>query len=314
VESAVELEFLRWLSERLPADARAPLGLRDDAAILELAGGGRVVTTVDMLTEGVDFLLALDPPARIGRKALAVNLSDLAAMAARPVAALVAMTLPRDGALELAKGLFEGLIPLAEEFGVALAGGDTNTWDGPLAISVTLFGEVTEHGPLLRSAAKPGDALVVTGMLGGSRLGHQFDFTPRVQEALWLVEHAPLHAGIDLSDGLSLDLWRMCQASGVGAIVNTLQVPVSADAATWAAQLGDGSTALEHALGDGEDFELLLAMPRDAAERLVMERPLACGLSIIGEIVGGNAASGGDLWQRDAEGRKSPLVPRGYEH
>lgn len=310
----MELDFLRWLSERLPADVRAPLGLRDDAAILELAGGGRVVTTVDMLTEGVDFRLGIDEPERIGRKALAVNLSDLAAMAARPVAALVALTLPREGAMALAKRLYEGLIPLAQEFGVALAGGDTNTWDGPLVISVTLLGEVTDRGPLLRSGAKAGDAIVVTGRLGGSRLGHQFDFTPRVREALWLAEHARLHAGIDLSDGLSLDLWRLCQASGVGAIVDTSQVPVSDAAEAWAAQLGDGSTALEHALADGEDFELLLAISRESAEQLVKEQPLGCGLSMIGEFVSGAGTGSGDLWQRDAAGRQSPLVPRGYEH
>ncbi len=309
----MELEFLRWLGERLPADVRAPLGLRDDAAILELSGQ-RVVTTVDMLTEGVDFLLSQDDPERIGRKALAVNLSDLAAMAARPLAALVALTLPREGALSLAKRLYEGLAPLAEEFGVALAGGDTNTWDGPLAISVTLFGEVTERGPLLRSGARPGDVLLVTGQLGGSRLGHQFDFTPRVREALWLAEHAELHAGIDLSDGLSLDLWRVCQASGVGAMVDTSRIPVADDAARWAAQLADGSTALEHALADGEDFELLLAMPREAAAELVKEQPLACGLSIIGECVAGEGAGKSRLWRREADGSRSPLVPRGYEH
>lgn len=313
VGRAVELEFLRWLGERLPADGRAPLGLRDDAAILELSGP-RVVTTVDMLTEGVDFLLSQDDPERVGRKALAVNLSDLAAMAARPVAALVAMTLPRDGALKLAQRLFEGLIPLAEEFGVALAGGDTNTWDGPLAISVTLFGEVSERGPLLRSGARPGDVLLVTGKLGGSRLGHQFDFTPRVREALWLAEHAELHAGIDLSDGLSLDLWRLCQASGVGAILDVANVPVSEDAARWAVRLADGSTALDHALSDGEDFELLLAMPREAAERLVKEQPLACRLTIIGECVTGECAGKAGLWRREADGSLTPLVPRGYEH
>lgn len=309
----MELEFLRWLREQLPADARAPLGLRDDAAVLEVSGP-QVVTTVDMLTEGVDFLLASDSPERIGRKSLAVNLSDLAAMAARPVAALVALTLPRTGALELAQGLFSGILPLAKEFNVALAGGDTNTWDGPLAICVTLFGEVTERGPLLRSGAKPGDALVVTGKLGGSRLAHQFDFTPRVREALWLAENVDLHAGIDLSDGLALDLWRMCQASGVGAILDAEALPVAEDAKAWAAQADDGSTALEHAFADGEDFELLLAMPRQAAEQLVREQPLACGLAIIGEIVDEDEAAGGGMWLRDASGRKSPLVPRGYEH
>ncbi len=305
----MELEFLRWLGERLPADSRAPLGLRDDAAVLELTAGGRLVTTVDMLTDGVDFVLGVDEPERIGRKMLAVNLSDLAAMAARPLAALVALALPRNGALVLAKRLYEGLIPLTAEFGVALVGGDTNTWDGPLVVCVTLFGEVAKGGPLLRAGAKPGDAIVVTGTLGGSRLRHQFDFVPRVREALWLSEHAMPNAGMDVSDGLALDLWRLSQASGVGAILDVARVPVSEDAANWAEQLADGSTPLEHALGDGEDFELLLAMSPEMANRLCREQPFDCGLTIVGEFT-----SDGRLWQREANGQISPLVPRGFEH
>jgi thiamine-monophosphate kinase len=316
----MEHEFLRWLHERIPADARAPLRLTDDAAVLRLAGGERVVATVDLLTDGVDFDLRSDAPERIGRKALAVNLSDLAAMAARPLAGLISLALPRTGGLDLATRLYEGLIPLAEKYHLAIAGGDTNCWDGPLAISVTALGEVTEHGPLLRSGARPGDAILVTGRFGGSRLGHQFDFDPRVEEAVWLAAHATLHAGMDVSDGLSLDLWRMCQASGVGAVVETAAVPIAPDAQRWADQQGDGSTALEHALGDGEDFELILAVPAETATQLLAQQPLACGLARIGEFVAADPAREASdttqpgLWQVDAIGRRSPLVPRGFEH
>jgi thiamine-monophosphate kinase len=316
----MEHEFLRWLHERIPADARAPLRLTDDAAVLRLAGGERVVATVDLLTDGVDFDLRSDAPERIGRKALAVNLSDLAAMAARPLAGLISLALPRTGGLDLATRLYEGLIPLAEKYHLAIAGGDTNCWDGPLAISVTALGEVTEHGPLLRSGARPGDAILVTGRFGGSRLGHQFDFDPRVEEAVWLAAHATLHAGMDVSDGLSLDLWRMCQASGVGAVVETAAVPIAPDAQRWADQQGDGSTALEHALGDGEDFELILAVPAETAAQLLAQQPLACGLARIGEFVAADPAREASdttqpgLWQVDAIGRRSPLVPRGFEH
>lgn len=305
----MELEFIRWLRTRLPASPRAPLGLSDDAALLQWAGDARCVVTVDMLTDGVDFDLRTDPPERIGRKALAVNLSDLAAMAARPLAGVIALALPRAGGSELAKAIYEGLLPLAVRHHLAIIGGDTNTWDGPLAISVTLLGEVTEAGPLVRSGVKPGDAILVTGRFGGSRLGHQFDFEPRVEESLWLAANATLHAGIDVSDGLSLDLWRLCEASGCGAVVELAQLPVADAAQVWADKLSDGSTALEHALADGEDFELVLAVPPETAAGLIERQPLACGLTHIGQFV---AERG--LWQRDASGVQSPLVPRGFEH
>ncbi len=164
----MEREFIRWLGERLPRSLRGPLSLADDAALVELAAGQRVVATVDMLTEGVDFVWRQDSPERVGRKALAVNLSDLAAMAAKPLAGVVALALPREEGLELAQRLYEGLIPLAERYDLTIAGGDTNTWNGPLVISITLLGTVGESGPLLRSGAQPGDAIVVTGSFGGS--------------------------------------------------------------------------------------------------------------------------------------------------
>jgi thiamine-monophosphate kinase len=305
----MELELIRWLRERLPVRADLPLGLGDDAALVRLAAGERCVVTVDMLTDGVDFVLAEVGPQRAGRKALAVNLSDMAAMAARPLAAFVALALPRAGALALAKTFYEGLIPLAERYGVAIAGGDTNTWDGPLVASVTLVGEASPKGPLLRSGAKPGDWIVVTGSFGGSRLGHHLDFEPRVDEALWLAEHYPLDAGIDVSDGLALDLWRLAEASGCGAVVETARIPVSPAAGQWAAQLADGSTALAHALADGEDFELILAVPAEAAEELLRRQPLGCPLACIGRLVAENG-----LWQVDASGARRALEPRGYVH
>jgi thiamine-monophosphate kinase len=238
-----------------------------------------------------------------------VNLSDLAAMAARPVAAVVALALPRRGGFELAKELYEGLIPLAEKYGVAIAGGDTNTWDGPLVISVTAIGEVTERGPLRRSGAKAGDALIVTGKFGGSILAHHFDFEPRVSEALTLSENYPLHAGIDVSDGLSLDLWRLATESGCGAVVDLDKIPIAEAAVALSKSRDDAVTPLEHALSDGEDFELILAVPPDAAERLLAEQPVACGCTRIGEFV---AEPG--LWRLDAAGARLPLVPRGFEH
>ncbi len=230
-------------------------------------------------------------------------------MAARPRAAVVGLVLPRQGGAELAKQLYAGMLPLAERYDIALAGGDINSWDGPLVISLTAIGEETARGPLRRSGAQPGDAVVVTGAFGGSRLGKHLDFEPRVNEALQLAERFALHAGIDVSDGLSLDLSRLCEASGCGAILDIALVPVDLAAAEWARQLADGSAPLDHALADGEDFELIVTMPSDEAARLTAEQPLDITVTVIGEIV---AERG--LWQRDAEGIVAPLAPRGFQH
>src|SRR3954453_22981537 len=153
----MELEFIRWLREHVPEDPRATLGLRDDAAVLSL--GSEAIVTTDLLTDGVDFRLEVDDPKRIGRQALGANLSDLAAMAATPVAAFVSLALPssersRFMPLDLAIRLYEGLLPLAREFNVAIAGGDTNTFDGALVISVTAIGTPLPNGPLTRGGAR----------------------------------------------------------------------------------------------------------------------------------------------------------------
>jgi thiamine-monophosphate kinase len=305
----MESDLIRWLRDRLPEHPKLVLGLGDDAAIVRLSHDPLCVLTTDMLMDGVDFRLAEVEPERVGRKALAVNLSDLAAMGAHPVAALVALALPRDGGLRLAQRLYEGLIPLAEQFDVALAGGDTNSWNGPLVISITLLGETTAEGPLLRSGARPGDAIVVTGRFGGSILSRHFDFVPRVQEAIQLRRRYPVHAGIDVSDGLSLDLSRMAEESGCGAVLDLDQIPLSADAGQWASRCQDGSTALDHALGDGEDFELILAVPPESADAMLRDQPLDCPLTKIGSFVADRG-----LWQRAADGTLKPLPPRGYQH
>jgi thiamine-monophosphate kinase len=210
----MELEFIRRLRERLPTrQADLLVGPGDDAAVLAWRQAADCVVTTDMLTDGVDFRLAEAEPRQIGRKALAVNLSDLAAMAAVPVAVVVSLALPRTAGLEFAWELYEGLLPLAAEFDTLVAGGDTNAWDGGLVINVTAIGRTTERGPLLRSGARPGDAIVVTGDFGGSILGKHFDFTPRVREALHLRANYDVHAAMDVSDGLSLDLSRLCEES-----------------------------------------------------------------------------------------------------
>lgn len=305
----MELELIDHLRKRLPAHPRLKLGIGDDAAVLDLAHRDDVVVTVDMLMEGVDFRFPDADPRAVGYKSLAVNLSDLAAMAARPLAAVVAVALPRRGGMDLAVQLYEGLLPLAERFDTALAGGDTNSWDGPLVISITALGEVGPRGPLCRSGARPGDWIMTTGAFGGSILGRHLTFEPRVCEAQLLHEQFTLHAGIDASDGLSLDLWRMCEASGCGAALDLAAVPVSDDARRLAQQLADGSTPLDHALADGEDFELILAVPPEAGAELLARQPLGVPLTKIGAFI-----SERGLWRRDAAGSLAPLPPQGYQH
>lgn len=301
----MEAEFHQWLREHVPADANLPLGLRDDAAFWTQNASHGLVITTDLLSDGVDFRLAEVDPRRVGRKALAVNLSDLAAMAAEPLAAVVSIALPRrpdsQAALRLAISLYEGLLPLAKEFNVAIAGGDTNAHDGPLVICVTAWGQLTSRGPLTRSAGRPGDKLLVTGSLGGSLAGHHFDFTPRVREALLLHERYNLHAGMDISDGLALDLSRLAEASGCGAVLHADQIPISDAAAKL-------TNPLQHALGDGEDFELLLAAPADVADAIVRDQPLDCRVTCIGALI---AERG--LWQSD-NGNRTPLEPKGWQH
>src|SRR5437868_4064648 len=173
-----------------------------------------------MLMEGVDFTIPPATPQQIGWKSLAVNLSDIAAMAGQPVACVVSVSLPRQNGFALGQDLMEGIVQCADQFGVAIAGGDTNTWDGPLVISITVLGEPTSKGPVLRSGAGPGDWIMATGSFGGSIAGKHLNFTPRVNEALVLHETAALHAMIDVSDGLAADLWHILDESCVGAILD----------------------------------------------------------------------------------------------
>ena len=311
----MELDFIEQLRRGVPTNDLVRLGIGDDAAILDTRQTDTVLT-VDLLTEGVDFLLDEVEPQLIGRKALAVNLSDLAAMAAVPTAVLVAVALPMHRAETLAPLLLEGMTPLLQKYNVALIGGDTNTWDGGLVISVTAIGRVSERGPLKRSGAKPGDHILVTGTLGGSILRHQFLFEPRVNEALHLNTHYRINAAIDVSDGLSLDLSRLAAESKVGAIIDTHHVPISDDAkelATHHSQLATRNSPLEHALYDGEDFELILAVPPDEAKRLLATQPLMPQLDVQLTDIGEFVAEPGQ-WLRDQNGVAKKYIPYGFVH
>jgi thiamine-monophosphate kinase len=298
-----EFAFIDWIRKQTAADPRVLVGPGDDTAVLKVRTDVPWLATTDMLLEGSCFLLEAGGRA-IGRKAMAVNLSDIAAMAGKPTAALVSVGLPRQGGRKLAEDLFLGLRETAAAFDTAIVGGDTNSWNGPLAISVTLLGEATAKGPVLRSGAKPGDWLLLTGSVGGSILGKHLNFTPRVREALRLHELVDLHAMIDISDGLAADLHHLCDESGCGAELDAAAIPVSDDAR----RMNDAQSPLDHAVSDGEDFELLFAVSPEAGRILLESQPLP-GLAVthIGRFI-----DQGVWLLRD--GQRETLPPRGYVH
>jgi thiamine-monophosphate kinase len=300
-----EFDYISWLRARTPADPRVRVGPGDDAAVLVPPAGGLLVTT-DLLTDGTDFHLSEVGPRRVGRKAMAVNLSDIAAMGGIPTAAVVSVALPRGFPRAAADELYLGLRGAADQFAVAIVGGDTNSWDGGLVISVTLLGEATARGPVLRSGARPGDWVFVTGPLGGSILGHHLDFTPRVREALKLHETADLRAMIDISDGLAADLNHILEESKCGAVLVAEAIPASPAAVELSR--GSGKTALQHALGDGEDFELVFTVSPADGERLLRDQPVP-GVTLA--KIGGCVESG--LWL-DEGGTRRPLEPTGWVH
>jgi thiamine-monophosphate kinase len=299
-----EFAFIDWLRQRTPVDPRVLLGPGDDTAAVRMTPAAPVLMTTDMLLEGSCFILDEAGPRRVGRKAMAVNLSDIAAMAGRPVAAVASLGLPRRGGRALAEELYQGMRDVADAFGTALVGGDTNSWDGPLVISITVIGEATGAGPVRRSGALPGDWLLATGSFGGSIRGKHLDFTPRVREALHLHELVNLHAMIDVSDGLAADVGHLCAESGCGAVLRAESIPITDNAR----RMGDTLTPLDHALGDGEDFELVFSVTPTDGCQLVETQPLSgVKLTHIGEC------DTAGLWLDDG-GTRRPLVPRGYVH
>jgi thiamine-monophosphate kinase len=305
VEPIGEFGLIAWIKDRaMVARPGVALGIGDDCASLNFRPGAEVLVTTDMLMDGRHFRLTEASPAEVGYKSLAVNLSDIAAMAGVPVAAFVAVALPRGEAVAVARGLHEGMVPLLDRFGVALAGGDTNAWDGPLVVTVTLIGEATERGAVRRSGARPGDAVCVTGPLGGSLRGRHLHPTPRITEALAIHRVAAIHAMIDLSDGLAADLGHILDESGgLGATLDASAIPIHPDA-----RLMDGDP-LARALHDGEDFELCLTLAPDVADRVLAAPPEGVSLQRVGTI---EAEPG--LRLRRPDGSVVELPKRGFDH
>lgn len=298
---------------------RAALGIGDDCALLALRPGMQLATSVDTLVEGRHFLSTV-PPERLGHKALAVNLSDLAACGAQPLAFTLALTLPRADEAWLAR-FAQGLLSLADAHGCELVGGDTTA--GPLAITITVYGEVPAGQALLRSGARPGDELWVSGALGDARLALEAfrgtvalaadDFEqarramelPQPRVALGLALRGVATSAIDLSDGLLGDLGHVLKRSQVGA---TLE----ADALPRSALLGRQDAALqsECLLAGGDDYELLFTAP-PAQRDAVLAAAARAGVpaSRIGRIEGQPG-----LRLVDAQGAPVAAAFAGFDH
>ncbi len=299
------LAYLRGRSRNLPQVA---VGIGDDAAVIDFPSASQpsqLIACTDQIIDGVDFLSAEHSLCDVGYKSIAINLSDIAAMGAIPKSALVTLALPKENATRVAGEVYEGIFQAATEFGVAIAGGDISTYSGPLSISVTLLGEVANGKAWLRSGAAENDAVLVTGFLGGSLRGRHIRPTPRVDFAKRIADTVPVHAAIDISDGFSLDLDRLCAASGFGVELDIPAIPIHDDAIVLSET--SGRTPFEHAWSDGEDFELILTMSQSDADRLLAEHH-ECELTQVGKIIGRTG-----LWRRDGS-KLIRLSPQGYVH
>ena len=296
-----EAGLIERLRRQMPRASSVLIGIGDDAAVLRVrpdSAKRRWLFASDMIVEGVHFRRR-DVPARwIGWKALASNVSDIAAMGGVPHWAVVSIGLPSQTPVRFVDELYVGLRRCARRFDLAIVGGDT-VRASQVVVDVAILGSVERRRLVVRSGARVGDVLFVTGRLGGSlRRGRHAALTPRVREARALGGRLRLHAMMDLSDGLASDLWQLSRASRVTMRIEAQDIPIARSART-----------LHHALMDGEDFELLFAVSRRDAAR-VPHRVGTCPVTRIGEAVG----RGVGVFIRHPSGRSTPLKPTGFQH
>ena len=306
-----EFELIQRLTRTLPTNPSVVVGAGDDCAVLDVGVPDRLLLfKTDAVVEGVHFTSATAPE-KIGHKALGRCLSDIAAMAGTPTAALVTIALPSDFNPEFVEAIYTGLNALARRHQVAVVGGETTTNPGGILISVALLGWVPRGKGVLRSGAEAGDAIFVTGELGGSLAAKHLEFEPRLAEARWLAREFSLHAMLDISDGLAGDLRHILTASRVGAELLATASPISREARRAAKAAPSTKPLLLAALTDGEDFELLFTVAsRDAVPLLDAWKKQFPGLALtcIGKIKAGEG-----ITIRDQQGVR-PLTAHGYVH
>ncbi|MCL5281462.1 MAG: thiamine-monophosphate kinase [Planctomycetes bacterium] len=300
-----EDDITGWFrQQRQLSPAEIPIGIGDDMAQIALERSASVLITTDMLLDGTHFDLRTATLEQVGYKSMAASLSDCAAMATIPLAAVVAVALPRGWSGRQLQQLHAGVVFAADKYHCPLVGGDITSWtgDGRFAVCVSMLSKPGDKPPVRRNGAKVGDVICVTGSLGGSGRRKHLEFEPRVQEALQIVQSADLHAMMDISDGLSTDLNRICRQSGVGALVEAAAVPVSEDARAQA-------DPLSAALNEGEDFELLFTLSPDQWDQLCRLWDELVPITRIGRIT-----DTGRMEIRMPDGRAVELRPGGYDH
>ncbi len=254
-----EKQVIDWLKVHcLPKDVRVKTGIGDDSAVVDYDSKSYLLFTNDAVVENVHFKLKTATFEQIGRKALAVNISDIAAMGGIPVWALVSLGLQEKRA-SVFKEIYRGILEMANLFKVDIIGGNLSR-SHTFFVDIFLAGIVEKKNLVLRSTAKPEDILFVTGTLGGAQKEKQFRFLPRVKEARAIIEHTKPSAMIDLSDGLASDARKLAEASGCGFEIEVSQIPISIDASR--------KNRISSALYDGEDYELLFAVAKDSETKI----------------------------------------------
>lgn len=301
-----EDEWTARLASLLTVRGDVLTGIGDDAAVVAGPRSGTdLVYTTDAVVEGVHFAAGTQPE-RIGHKMAGRLLSDLAAMGAAADFILLNLVVPPGTPGETMERIYAGANQLASSFGASIIGGDTLT-SSPLALHGFASGRLPAGRAVLRSGARPGDVIFVTGELGGSISGKHLDFTPRLLEGIWLREQGLASAMMDISDGLARDLRRMCAASATSAVLDAAAVPVSV-----AVQESATAARLRHALTDGEDYELLFTVDREKAGDFSSAwrafSPLPCSR------IGVMTESGADRVTIDIDGAVRPLPEGGWDH
>ena len=325
-----EFALLARLQRRLKQADAPPVvrGIGDDCAVLRPADGHDLLVTTDTQEEGVHFRRDWSTPQDIGWRCLAVNVSDIAAMGGVPLGAVVALSLPETLPVAFVEAMYDGMSAMAEAYDCPIIGGNISKSTERLSVTITVLGSTPRDGAAYRAAARAGDAIWVTGDLGAAKAGLEALIhpqavaglstdevltryrrpRPRLREAQFIRQHG---AGslIDLSDGLSSDLAHVCEASGIGARLLADRIPISDETRKVARALG--LDALTMALHGGEDFELCLTAPPDAAEALEQgfHDQFDCPLTRIGTIQAGDGVT---LCHSD--GKEVPLIAGGYDH